>query len=87
MLALQVAIVATGVPQNLPNVPVVNSITITAPSANSANVAVSPSPTETATTGYLLAAGASVTVPLRAGNLNAIWIVGTAGNIVSIIGA
>ena len=87
LVALQVAIATTGTPQNLPNIPVVNSITVTAKSTNTANVANSASPTETATTGYLLEKGLSVQIPLREGNLNDIWIDGTTADVISVIGS
>lgn len=86
-VAFQVAITTTGTSQNLPNTPVVNSVTITAKSTNTANVVIGNTSTVTATTGYILEKGLSVKIDLRSGNADSLWIVGTSADVVSVIGA
>lgn len=85
LTAFQVA--ATGTAQNLANNPVLNSVTITAKSTNTANIAIGSSATVSQSTGFLLEKGQSITVPLRSGNTNEIWIEGTAADIISVIEA
>lgn len=85
LTAFQVTL--TGTAQNLPSNTVLNSVIITAKSTNTANVAVGSASTVSASTGYLLEKGESITVPLRSGNTNEVWVEGTAADIVSIIEA
>lgn len=77
----------TGTAQQLPSNPVVRSVTLTAPETNSADVVIGDSQNVTLATGYVLEKGNSVTIPLVNGNTNAAWIVGTAGDVLSVVGA
>jgi hypothetical protein len=86
-ITLQQSIAATGTAQNLPNNPIVRSVTIHGPSTNTASVVLGNSPAVTSTTGFLLEKGNSVTVDLPGGNTNQLWAVGTAGDSYSVIGA
>lgn len=86
LVSFQTAVAGTATPQNLPSNPVVNSVTVTAKSTNTANIVIGNSSTVTATTGYILEKGLSVKIDLRAGNTNAIWIVGTAADVISVVG-
>jgi hypothetical protein len=87
IVAFQAAIAATGTPQNLPSNPVVRSVTLTAKSTNTAAIVVGNSPNVTATTGYVLEKGQSITLDAHSGNTNSLWVVGTAADVVSGIGA
>jgi hypothetical protein len=87
LVTLQQSIAATGTAQNLPNNPVQHSITIHAPSTNTASVALGNSSAVTSTTGFLLEKGNSVTIDLTGGNTNQVWAVGSAGDTFSVIGA
>ena len=87
LVTFQVAIVTTGTAQQLPSNSVLNSITLSAKAGNTASVSVGSASTVTSTTGYILAAGATVTIPCRSGNTNEIWIEGTSADVVSVIEA
>jgi hypothetical protein len=87
LVAFQVTCAATGVAQQLPSNPVLNSVTIKARGSNVANISVGSSSAVVATTGYVLEKTQSVTIPLRSGNTNEIWVVGTAADVLSIIEA
>jgi hypothetical protein len=87
LIAFQRTITATGTPQNLPNNPISNSITIHAPSANAASIVLGNSSTVSASTGFVLEKGLSVVLSLPGGNANALWAVGTAGDSFSVVGA
>lgn len=85
LVVLQQAIAATGTPQNLPNNPIFRSVTFSAKVGNAAAVVIGSSSAVTASTGFLLAAGTSVTLNFP-GNTNVFWIVGTAADVYSVIG-
>lgn len=84
VIAFQLA--ATGSAQNLANHPIVSSVTLTAKSTNTANIAVGNASTVSQSTGYLLEKGQSITLALRSGNTNSIWIEGTAADVISVVG-
>ncbi len=86
LVAFQVAITTTGTTQNFPNNFILTAVTITSASANSA-ITIGNSSSVTATTGYTLAPGASVTIQLPGGNTNEIWVLGTSGNTLSVVGS
>lgn len=86
MIAFQQAVTTTATAQQLPSNAVVNSVTIFAKSTNTANVSVGVSSATSATVGYLLEKGTFLTLPIRAGNTNSIWITGTAADVVSVAG-
>src|SRR5579862_1280139 len=73
LISFQVEIATTGTAQNLPANPVSRKITISAKAGNAANVVIGNSSAVTASTGYILAAGQSVTVELS--NTDAMWII------------
>ena len=85
VVALQGTITVTGTSQNLPNNPVVNGVVIAAKSGNTASIEIGNSSAVTTTTGFILAAGTSVTVPCS--NTNQLWLVGTANDVYSVLGA
>lgn len=87
IVAFQTAITTTGTAQQLPETPIVRSVTLTASSTNVANIVIGNSPSVTSTTGYVLAKGASVRLDAHAGDLNSLWIIGTAADVVSGLGA
>lgn len=87
LIAFQGAIVVTGTAQNLPNNYVLKSINLAAKSGNAAAIVVGNASTANSTTGYILAAGATVTIPLPGGNTNQIWVVGTSADVYSVAGA
>lgn len=87
VVAFETAIVTTGTAQELPSNPVIHSVTIQAPSTNTANVTIGNNPGVTATTGYSLPKGTSVSIPIRGGNTNSLYIVGTAADVVQVLGA
>jgi hypothetical protein len=87
VIAFQVALAATATPQNLPANPVLRSVTIEAPAANTAAVVIGNSSAVTSSTGFNLDKGQIVTIPLSGGNTSALWIVGTSGDKCSVIGA
>lgn len=86
LFGFQESIAVTNTAQNLPNNPVVRSITIAAPSTNTAAIVLGNAPTVTTTTGYLLEKGDSLTLELHSGNTNSLWVVGTAGDVFSVAG-
>jgi hypothetical protein len=89
IVAFQGSIVATGVPQLLPNYPVRNGITICAQSTNAANMAVSDQPAVTLLTGYLLEKGIPAFIPLTGTGANTLqlYVIGTAGDKFSVVGS
>jgi hypothetical protein len=87
IISFQEPIAVSGTAQNPPNNPIVRSVTISAPSANSAATVLGNASTVTTATGFLLEKGDSVTVELPGGNTNALWAVGTAGDGFSVVGA
>ncbi len=87
IISIQDTIAVSGTAQTLPNNPVVRSITIAAPSTNAAAIVLGNAPTVTTATGFLLAKGNSVTLELPGGNTNSLWLVGTAGDVFSVVGA
>ena len=62
-------------------------MTIAAPETNSADIYIGNAPSVTTSSGYALEKGESVTVPLANGNTNALWVVGTADDVLSVAGA
>jgi hypothetical protein len=78
---------ATGTAQQLPSNPVLNSITLAGKAGNAAAISVGSTAAVTASTGFLLGAGVTVTIPCRSGNTNEVWIIGTANDVLSIIEA
>lgn len=83
-VVFQVAIAVTGTPQQLPATFLQVGGTLTAGPSNTANISVGPSPTVSATTGYLLAKGASV--PFNGISTNQLWVVGTAADVICFLG-
>ena len=86
-ISFQETIAVSGTAQQLPSNPVVRSVTITAPSTNAGDVVIGDSPNVTAARGFVLGRGQSVTIPLQNGTTAAAWIAGTAGDVVSVVGA
>lgn len=86
-IAFQTTIAVSGTAQQFPSNPVLRSVTITAPQTNSAAVVIGDSPNVTTATGFILDKGQSVSISLQNGNTAAAWIVGTAGDAVSVAGA
>ena len=87
LICLQETITATGTPQNLPSNPVANKITLQAFSTNAAAVVVGNAQAVTIHSGFLLERGSAITIDLPCGNTDQAWIVGTAGDILSVVGA
>ena len=75
----------TGSAQQLANAPVFNGVTITAKSTNTGDVGVGFTSGVTATNAYVLEKGQSI--KLQVPNTNAIFVNGTASDIVSTIGS
>lgn len=86
-ISFQEIVAVSGTPQQLPSNPVLRSVTVTAPATNSADIVIGSSRNVTLSTGYALEKGQSVTIPLHNGNTDAAWIVGTAGDVLSVVGA
>jgi len=89
IVAFQGTIVATGVPQLLPNNPVRNGITICGKTTNAASMAISDQPTVSVSTGYLLEKGIPAFIPLTGTGANTLqlYIVGTSGDKFSVVGS
>lgn len=87
LISFQQTIAVTNTAQNLPSKPVLRSVTIAAPETNSADIVIGNAPSVTTSTGYALEKGESVTIHFANGNTNALWMVGTAGDVLSVIGA
>ncbi len=87
-IAFQTAIASTGTAQQLPanSVNGEGLVTLTSKSGNTANIVVGVSSAVTASTGYILVAGASVQLNLKNGNTNQLWVVGTAADEISVLG-
>ena len=83
-IIFQIAVAVTGTVQQLPANPGLKSFTIAAKTGNSAAIAIGDAPSVTATTGFLLSPGQSVTIP---GGNTGLYAVGTAGDVLSVIGA
>jgi hypothetical protein len=86
VVAFQSAITSTGTAQNLPNNPILRSVTISTPATNSAVISIGNASSVTSTTGYILAAGSSVVIELPGGNTHQFWVVGTSGDVLSVVG-
>lgn len=86
VVSFQESIAVSGTAQNLPNNHIVRSVTIAAPSTNTAAIVLGDAPTVTATTGYVLQQGQSVRLEIHGGNTNSLWAVGTAGDVLSVAG-
>lgn len=85
VVEFQGTIAVTDTPQNLPNNPIQNGVTITALAANSASIVVSANPAVTTSTGFPIQKGTSVFIALN-GNTNQLWAVGTGTDKYSVIG-
>ena len=85
LVSFQVAI--TGSAQQLAANPIVNSVTLTAKSTNTAAIEITAATNSSTTTGYILEKGTSVSIPLKNGNTNQIFVFGTASDVLSVIGA
>lgn len=84
LIAFQQAVTADAAA--LSSNPVIVSVTITAPGTNTGDVYIGNSSGVSSSTGYILEKGESVTIPLRDGNTDAIYIVGTADDVVGVAG-
>lgn len=62
------------------------SVTINAPATNSAAIVIGNVPNLTADTGFILDAGQSIALALPGDNTDALWAIGTAGDVFSIVG-
>ena len=89
IVSFQGTIVATGVPQLLPNKPVRNGITICNQSGSAADMAVSDDPAVTTSNGYLLEKGIPAFIPLTGTGANTLqlYVVGTIGDKFSVVGS
>lgn len=87
VIAFQETIAVSNTPQQLPSNPVLRSVTVTAPATNAGDIVIGASPNVTLSTGYALEKGQSVTIPLANGTTAAAWVVGTAGDVLSVLGA
>jgi hypothetical protein len=85
-IAFQVAIAVTNTAQQLPSNPTGRGVTLLAKTGNTADIAVGNSSAVTTATGALLHSGIPVLFEDVNGNTNALWIVGTAGDVISVIG-
>jgi hypothetical protein len=86
--ATQVAIAQTATAQRLPSLPFNNQfvpVILRAAVGNEAKIVIGSSSAVTSTTGFPLEAGAQVPVALV--NADALWILGTVGDLLSIIGS
>lgn len=88
IVAFQGSIAATNTAQNLPSNPV-KTVTIAAKTGNTAAIAVGNASTVTTGTGFVLAAGQSVSLQFTGGNgnTNSLWVVGTLNDVYSVIGS
>ena len=84
IIIFQTAIAVTDTAQQLPANAGLKSFTIAAKSGNTAAIAIGDSSAVAGSTGFLLAPGQSVTLP---GGNTGLFVVGTAGDVVSAIGA
>lgn len=84
IIIFQTAIATTGTAQQLPANPGLKSFTIAAKTGNTAAITIGSSSSVTSTTGFLLSPGQSVTIP---GGNTGLFVVGTAGDVLSVIGA
>ena len=86
-VAFQVAVVTTATAQQLPsNLITQGLLMLAAKSGNAANIAIGTSSSVTATTGYLLESGNSAQINLHGSNTNELWIIGTAADVLSVLG-
>jgi hypothetical protein len=76
----------TGSPQQLPANYVSQSVTIAASNASTNTTLVSANATPVAGNSATLVNGQTITLNLREGNTNQIWVNGTAGDKVSVAG-
>jgi len=83
-VAFQLSITSTGVPQQLPPNILQDGGTFAAKTGNTAAIAMSPNSAVSSTTGFLLGAGQQVS--FRGYKTNQLWIVGTAGDVLSFLG-
>lgn len=86
LIAFEQAIASTGVAQQLPDNPITRSITVSAPSTNSADVVLGNAGV-TSSTGFHLVAGTTFTLEFPNGNTNSIYAIGTAADVYSVIGS
>jgi hypothetical protein len=86
IITFQVAVTTTGTSQRLPSNDVKRAITISAKSTNTAAIVLGNIAAVTSSTGYILEKGQCVTVELAGGNTAAFYIIGTAGDVLSVIG-
>jgi|GEM_PF-6850259 hypothetical protein len=89
MFAFQVTIAATNTPQVLPNNPFKGQIVLLTKSGNTASIEIGTASSVTTSTGAILAAGTSAPILAEGSNSNTnnIYIVGTMGDVLSVIGA
>jgi hypothetical protein len=85
-IALQVTIASTGVAQQLPANPLGIGYTFSAPSSNAQSVVAGNSSAVTSSTGYIISKGTSSPFVQFQGNTNSLWVVGTAADVISLIG-
>ena len=74
----------TGSIQQLPANAIQNGGTLAAKSGNAAAISISPSPTVSATTGFLLGAGQQA--PFSGSNTNQLYVIGTSSDVISFLG-
>lgn len=86
LIAFQQKLTTTGTAQNLPSNPVRKAVTITTPSTNSAAIVFGNTSSVTPTSGFILDKGESVPIELASGNTDALWAVGTANDVFSVVG-
>ena len=84
LITFRTAVATTGTTQELPSNPGMKYFTIAAKTGNTAAITIGNSSSVTSTTGFLLAPGQSVTIP---GGNTGLFVVGTAGDVLSVIGA
>ena len=89
MFAFQVTIAASATPQVLPNNPFKGKITLLAKSGNTASIEIGTAASVTTSTGAILEKGTSAIISAEGSNSNTnnIYIVGTSGDVLSVIGA
>lgn len=86
LIAFQTTIAVTGTAQQLPNNPVLRSVTIAARSTNTGVIVLGNAPSVTSSTGFVLEKGQIVTLGLPGGNTAALYAVGSAGDVFSVVG-
>ena len=86
MTLISFQLTISGSAQQLASNRVNTSVTLTAKSTNTASIEVGNSSAVSTSNSFILEKGQSITLPLANGNTNSIYVIGTANDILSVIG-